>query len=117
MKLVVHTDSLEWWFWPIIFVFLVLGMFGWVKAFYIAILISAFQSIHYIAKDKGLRSFPSQVCFVYLLFTIIGLFDPTRIWYGLMTVSTFMAAFFDRCLLARILILLPWNKDVKPGWK
>lgn len=48
---------------------------------------------------------------------IIGFFDPTKIWYGLMTASTLMVAFFDKCLLARMLILMPWNKDVTPGWK
>lgn len=117
MKPVIHLSSLDWWFWPVIFVFLLSGMLGWPQGFYVVIAISAIQSLYYIGKKRSLRAFPSQVRFVYLLFTIVGLFDPTHIWYGLMTLSTFMVAFFDKCLLARILILMPWNKDVKPGWK
>lgn len=117
MKPVIHPDSLEWWFWPILFIFLVLGMFGWTKGFYVVIVVSAVQAVHFISKEKSLMAFPSQIRFVYFLFTVIGIFDPTRIWYGLMTISTFMVAFFDKCLLARILMLMPWNKNVKPGWK
>lgn len=117
MKPVIHPESLEWWFWPVIFVFLLSGMLGWPQGFYVVVAVSSVQSIYFIIKLKGLQPFPAQVRFVYLLFTIIGLFDPTRIWYGLMTISTFMVALFDKCLLARILILMPWNKDVTPGWK
>ena len=117
MKPVIHPGSLEWWFWPVIFSFLLSGMLEWPQGFYVVIGISAFQSAYFIIKEKSFRSFPSQVRFVYFLFTIIGLFDPTHIWYGLMTLSTFMVAFFDKCLLARMLILMPWNRNVKPSWK
>ena len=117
MKPVIHPDTIEWWFWPIIFIFLLSGMIGWSDGFILVIIISAIQSVYFIVKEKGLKAFPSQVHFVYFLFTVIGILDPTRIWYGLMTLSTFMVTFFDKCLLARILILLPWNKGVKPSWK
>ena len=117
MRPVINPGTIDWWFWPIIFVFLLSGMFGWPQGFYFVIVISAIQSIYFIIKVKSLRAFPAQVRFVYFLFTIIGILDPTRIWYGLMTVSTFMVAFFDKCILARILILMPWNKNVKPSWK
>lgn len=117
MKPVIHPDSLDWWFWPIILTFLVLGMFGWDRGFYIVVVVAAVQAIHYYSMEKSLKSFPTQVRFVYFIFTIIGLFDPTHIWFGLMTLSTFMVTFFDKCLLARILIMMPWNKDVKTGWK
>ncbi len=117
MKPVFHPKSIEWWFWPILFVFLLAGMLGWQMGFYIVIAISAFQSTYFVVKKRSLKEFPSQVRFVYFLFALIGILDPTKIWYGLMTVSTFMVAFFDKCLLARMLILMPWNKDVTPSWK
>lgn len=117
MKPVINPKSLDWWFWPIIFIFLLTGMLGWFQGFYIVISISAIQTIYFVVRSKSLKDFPTQVRFVYFLFTLIGLFDPTRIWYGLMTVSTFMVAFFDKCLLARMLIIMPWNKNVTPGWK
>jgi hypothetical protein len=117
MKPVIHPKSIEWWFWPVIFVFMLSGMFGWSQGFYAVIIFSATQSVYFIIKIRSLRAFPSQVRFVYFLFTLIGMLDPTRIWYGLMTISTFMVAFFDKCLLARMLILMPWNKDVTPSWK
>lgn len=117
MKPVIHPESFDWWFWPIIFVFLLSGMFGWTEGFHLVIIISAVQATYFIFKEKSLKAFPAQIRFVYFIFTIIGILDPTRIWYGLMTISTFMVTFFDKCLLARILILMPWNKDVTPGWK
>jgi hypothetical protein len=117
MKPVIHPKDLEWWFWPVIFVFLLAGMFGWYPGFYVVVGISAVQVVYFIAKKKSIIDFPVQVRIVYLVFTIIGLFDPTHIWYGLMTVSTFMVAFFEKCLLAHMLILMPWNKGVTPSWK
>lgn len=117
MNPVINPGKIDWWFWPIIFAFMLSGMLGWLPGFYAVIIISAIQSVYFIYKEKSLKAFPSQVRFVYFLFTIIGILDPTRIWYGIMTISTFMVAFFDKCLLARILILMPWNKDVTPSWK
>lgn len=61
MKPVFHLKSMEWWFWPIIFVFLLSGMIGWPQGFYAATAISAIQAVYFIIKKKSLSAFPVQV--------------------------------------------------------
>lgn len=112
MKFKLDYKSIEWWYWVVTLVGFIVGLSGVREGFYLAIIVSAVQIGHFVVK-KGVTAFPTQVRHVYFLFTPIGLVDPTLIWYGLMTVSTMMVILFDRCVLARILILMPWNKGVK----
>lgn len=91
---------------------MITGLSGVVEGFYVVILVSVFQFVHFMA-SRGFTAFPTQVRFVYGIFAIIALFDPSRIFYWALLIGTVMVTFFDRCIIARILILMPWNKDVK----
>lgn len=113
MELKTDVRSFEWWFWPVTLVFLISGMGGWKPGFNVVITVSAVQVVYFTWVKRSLVAFPTQVRIVFFVFTIIGLFDPTLIWYGLMTVATTMVAFFDRCLIARVLVHMPWNRSVK----
>ena len=75
-------------------------------------LVSAVQVAYFWAL-RGFTAFPTQVRTVYFAFTVIGFFDPTKIFYAALLVGTFMVTFFDRCFIARVLVRMPWNKDVK----
>lgn len=44
---------------------------------------------------------------------MLTLVDPTRLLFGLMFLGTIMVTFFDRCTIARVLLLMPWNH--RPG--
>jgi hypothetical protein len=80
--------------------------------FYGVIVISIIQTIEYILL-KGVFAFPSQVREVYAVFVLVALFDPTRIIYWMLLVGTFMVTFFGRCIIARVLAVMPWNKGVQ----
>ncbi len=80
--------------------------------FYGVIVISVIQTIEYILL-KGVFVFPSQVREVYTAFVIIALFDPTRIFYWMLLVGTIMVTFVGRCIIARVLVMMPWNKGVQ----
>lgn len=122
MKLAINLGSREWWYWATTLGFMLLGlaahyMHGEQMAqlsaygFYGVILISVIQSVEYILLT-GAVSFPSQVREVYTAFVIIALFDPTRIFYWMLLVGTVMVTFFGRCIIARVLALMPWNSSV-----
>jgi len=51
-----------------------------------------------------------QVRAVYCALTIVALFDPTRLFYWALLVGTIIVTFFDRCIIARVLAHMPWNK-------
>ena len=125
MKLSVDLKSREWWYWSLTLVSMVVGLTYHLlelKAeqnlqlsaygFYGVILISVVQTIESVL-TKGAFACPSQVREVYTLFVIIALFDPTRIFYWMLLVGTVMVTLFGRCIIARILVMMPWNKGVQ----
>ncbi|MDH5632733.1 MAG: hypothetical protein OEZ10_07010 [Gammaproteobacteria bacterium] len=112
MKIKIQVKSAEWWYWALTLVAMIVGLSGFVEGFYAVIAVSAFQFAVFWFK-KGFMAFPTQVRFVYGLFTVIALFDSTRIFYWALLVGTVMVTLFDRCIIARVLIFMPWNKGVK----
>ena len=112
MKFKVDLKSIEWWFWFVTLVAMIAGLSGIKEGFYLVIVVSVIQFI-YFTVIRGITAFPTQVRFVYAIFTIIALFDPTIIFYWALLVGTVMVTLFDTCFIARILILMPWNKNKK----
>jgi len=112
MKLKIDFKSLYWWYWFVTLIAMITGLSGVVEGFYLVILVSVVQFAHF-AVSRGLTAFPTQVRFVYGIFVIMALFDPTRFFYWALLIGTVMVTFFDRCIIARALILMPWNKNVK----
>ena len=112
MTLKINIKSLEWWYWLVTLIAMVTGLSGIADAFYAVIIISAVQCVHFTILH-GFVAFPTQVRFVYALFVIIALFDPSQIFYWALLIGTLMVTLFDTCFIARVLILMPWNKHVK----
>ena len=112
MKLKIDFKSLEWWYWFITLVAMITGLTGIVEGFYVVILVSVIQFIYFMS-TRGFTAFPTQVRLVYGIFVAIALFDPTLIFYWLLLFGTVMVTLFDTCFIARMLILMPWNKNVK----
>ncbi len=123
MKLAINLKSREWWYWALTLVCMLVGLSANYMSgdempqisaygFYGVIMISVVQTIEYILL-KGVFTFPSQVREVYTLFVIIALFDPTRIFYWMLLVGTIMVTFVGRCIIARVLVMMPWNKGVQ----
>ena len=111
MKLAINLKSLEWWFWGVTLAALITGLAGVEEGFYVVVATSVVQFVYFTLR-QGMTAFPTQVRLVYGLVTIIFLFDPTRIGYWLLLVGTVMVTLFNRCIIARLLLLMPWNKDV-----
>lgn len=112
MKLTINVKSLEWWYWFVTLIAMITGLYGIIEGFYVVILISTIQFIHFTF-SRGFTAFPTQVRFVYDIFVIIALFDPSQIFYWLLLFGTVMVTLFDTCFIARVLIFMPWNKNVK----
>lgn len=112
MKLKIDFKSIEWWYWLVTLVAMIAGLLGIIQGYYLVIIVSIVQFIHFSLKS-GITAFPTQVRFVYGILVIVALFDPTRILYMMLLVGTVMVTLFDRCIIARILVHMPWNKGVK----
>ena len=94
MKLQINFKSLEWWYWFVTLIAMIIGLLGMVQGFYGVIFVSVVQTVHF-SVSRGFTAFPTQVRFVYGLFTIAALFDPTRIFYGVLLIGTIMVVLFN----------------------
>ena len=111
MELKIDPKSLQWWFWAITLVAIIIGLTGRREGFYAVILVSVVQTAYFWTR-QGFTAFPTQVRTVYCALTVVALFDPTRLLYCALLVGTIMVTFFDRCIIARALTHMPWNKGV-----
>lgn len=111
MKLQIEIQSVDWWYWTITFIFIGVAIGGWASAYYIVILISGIQIIHFKTQLKSLTAFDTQVRIVYFVFTLVGLIKAIRFpAFILLFIGTFMVVAFNRCGIALILKKMPWNK-------
>jgi len=73
--------------------------------------ISAVQVLFFLAQEKSLASFPSQIRVVYFAFTLFGLWPELRFFiYMILLLGTVMVTFFGRCSIALVLKQMPWNR-------
>ena len=114
MKLKNAMSSLEWWFWTITLVFIIAALAGWQPGYMAVIVISLVQTVFIIARTGSAISFPSQVRTVYFAYTLLGLWQAARFYcYALLAIGTVMVVLFDRCGIALVLKLMPWNRKVE----
>lgn len=74
----------------------------------------AHARLHFLVKD-GTAALTTQVQLVYGAFTALALLDPTRLLFGVMLLGTSMVTFFDRCIIAKVLMMMPWNHGSEAG--
>jgi len=111
MKLRIDVKSIEWWFWTVTLVFIIAALAGWTPGFGAVIAVSLVQTIFFALRTGSAFSFPSQVRIVYFACTLLGLWVAGRfICYVLLALGTVMVVLFDRCGIALVLKLMPWNK-------
>ena len=113
MKLSIKYDELQWWFWAAILVTIGLGLIGAGWGYTVALAVSIANLAYYIFRDMSVVSFPVQVREVWLVFMLLAMLPGMGWLYFLLFAGVILVVFFDRCGIARVLILMPWNKDVK----
>lgn len=111
MKLQFEPSKIDWWYWAITFIFIGAAVIGWNPAYYIVMLISAIQIIHFGGKFKSIIAFDTQVRILYFAFTLLGLVKTIRLpVYILLLAGTLMVVAFNRCGIALLIKKMPWNK-------
>ncbi len=102
---------LIWWFWLLTWLFLLGGLFT--RSFYHGVvLLSAIHVLLFLCLFRfRVDPFPVQVRLAYLLWVAIGTYVPGMI--VLMYITTVGLAanlFLNYCPLARLMLLMPWNR-------
>ncbi len=115
MQLAIKTSKLDWWFWFITLVLILMALLGWSPAFYAVMGISGIQVIFFANRD-GNQAFTTQVRIFYFVVTLPGLWAAVRFpLFILLLLGTAMVTFTGRCILALILKKMPWNKGMPEG--
>lgn len=115
MKLTLRYHDLDWWAWLVIGVSIGVGLAGVWQAYLVTLAVSVIHLVYYVVRDRSLVSFPVQVREVWLACVLLALWPPLWWLFILMFLGMVMVVLFDRCGIARMLMLMPWNKDVKGG--
>lgn len=110
-RLFILWDDWTWWAWTVTAILLAIGFAGYPEAFVAAIAITALQLIAMVIRERSLSAFAVQLRMAYLI--LLGIcFVPQMRWlYWLPMLGTFALVIFGYCLLARMLYLLPWNRE------
>ena len=83
---------------------------GWAASLPLVLALNLLQALHFAAARRSLRAFDVQVRVVYLMLLVVGtagLLWPIH-WIQFVGVNALLVA--DYCLLARLLVLMPWNR-------
>ncbi|WP_447977497.1 hypothetical protein [Candidatus Nitrospira bockiana] len=102
--------DIGWWYWLVTIVLLVVGLTGRPWGGSLAIALCVVQLAHFFSRERSVSAFPVQVRLVYLGLLLAGQWAPLGGLYWLMAVGTAARVLANYCLLARLLLLAPWNR-------
>ncbi len=109
--LMLEINDKGWWYWLVTVCFLSAGVFGYSDAFLLAIGITLIQLVHYLLIEKSVVSFPVQVRIGYLLLLLVAWIEPLRWLFWVPMIGTWAQVLVGYCAMARIVSLMPWNRE------
>lgn len=83
---------------------------GWGAGLPLVILLNVVQSSHFALQRRSLKAFDVQVRVGYLALLLLGTVGPLWPLHVVQFVGVNALLVADYCLLARLLVLLPWNR-------
>jgi hypothetical protein len=89
---------------------------GWPEAMPLVLALNAGQVAHVLALRRSLRPLDAQVRVGYLALLLIGMAGPLGPVHVVQFVGVNALLVADYCPLARLLMLLPWNRREPLSW-
>ena len=103
--------DIGWWYWLVTATLLSIGMGVNDSGLFMAIGLTVIQLMHYVYRERSVKSFPVQVRFWYLLLLIVALPESLRWIFWIPTIGTWAQVIFGYCAMARCVSLWPWNRN------
>lgn len=100
-------------YWQLTALMLAAHFAGWTYAMPLAIGLTAWHAAHCAVFRGTLRTLDVQVRIAYLGLLIVGGTGPLWPIHVVQFVGVNALLVVDYCLLARLLVLMPWNRDVE----
>lgn len=110
MKLTIRYHDLDWWAWLVIGLGIGMGLIGVPGAFFVVLAVSVLHLAYYMVKEHSVRTLDVQVREVWLVLVLLAMWPPLWWLFILLFIGMVMVVLFDRCTIALVLNLMPWNK-------
>jgi hypothetical protein len=111
MQFKIAPEDFRWWFWLATLLLVASALAGWKAGYFLTISISLVHALFFIEETNGVTDFETQIRVAYFVLTLFGLVPYVRVVVFLaLLAETIMITFFDRCVIARVLRLAPWNE-------
>lgn len=107
----IEYKDIGWWYWLVTACLLTAGVAGYPVGFLLAIGLTVFQLCHFVIRERGITAFPVQVRLWYLVLLVVAFYEPLRLIYWIPTIGTWAQLLFGYCTMARLVSLLPWNRE------
>lgn len=89
---------------------------GWPEALPLVLALGSLQAAHWLAWRRSLRALDVQVRVAYLGLLFLGLLPGLWVVHAILFMGVNALLVADYCPLARLLVLLPWNRPVPLSW-
>jgi hypothetical protein len=103
-------------YWQFSALLLACHLVGWHHGLPLVIALNVVQALHVGWVRRGWRALDAQVRLAFLGLLIVGLIPPAGIVHAAQLIGVTAILVADYCLLARLLSLLPWNRQEPLGW-
>lgn len=97
-------------YWQLTALLLAAHFAGWTHGMPLAIALTAWQAVHFTVVRRTLRTLDVQVRIAYLGLLMLGSVGPLWPIHAVQLVGVNALLVVDYCLLARLLVLAPWNR-------
>ncbi len=108
----IEYKDIAWWYWLVTAILLTIGILGNDLGFMLAIGLTSFQVVHFIFLTGNVKAFPVQVRFWYFMLLLVSLPESVQWLYWFPCIGTWAQVVFGYCAMARMVSLLPWNRDI-----
>jgi hypothetical protein len=107
----IRWKEMDWWYWLVTDCLLIGGLVGWSWGIYPVIALTMIQAVHYFSRERRIAAFPVQVRLGYLLLLVLGTYPPLGFIHWIQLAGTTAVVTVGYCPLARIMVLMPWNRS------
>lgn len=97
-------------YWQLTALLLAAHFAGWAHGMSLAIALTAWQAVHFAVVRRTLATLDEQVRVAYLALLMLGSVGPLWPIHAAQFVGVNALLVVDYCLLARLLVLMPWNR-------
>jgi len=105
-----------WWYWLASTICLWLAVTIQPVAYEWALIIAAIQLLHFSLAEGGLGKFPVQIRIGYLSFLLLAIPEGFEWTLWIPAVGTLARVLFGYCIMARMLMLLSFNRQQVLDW-